>query len=615
MIHYVAIAGVPDVVERVRPLLRSALRDTAYMVGNDLEAADPAGTWAVSAVECADPMVSERMVIRDGSFTVFNGATTAARGSQSELSEGVFRAFSSGGASAITDLLRGVYNFVGATPEHGLEASSDFSAFAPLYWGQGEVAVFSNRSSTVRAVIGEQGWDVDAMAWLFGIGVLAGEATSAKGARRLLPHQIARVAPGQSRVVIEDTPGVWPATASTVRDDLTSEEWDAVTEDLVAGCRSLSTVDARLRINLTGGKDSRLVLSLLKAADLGDQVRAETRGLPNNPEVEAAAEVARVAGVEHRRVGPALPKASDAAPPPPVFDAEKIWRRIRQASYRFDALLVPWGGVSPLAPLKGTVVHLAGFLGEYYRGPAGADHQFRHGVPSDLDELASKLFNFKQKHDPLGLLRPEVVERHRTWVREWTRRTSGVVRHDLLPMRFYIDYRSGNWTGPMGQFTPGRIDINPLASEVAVSKVFESAPDVANTGRFHYEVMRRAAPELVSVPFLGDTWPEEIAASSHLDLPREAMKTTVAPTPRNLHTWQWQFLDQESEAIEALFAEAASTELSEVCDMKQLRVAARRKGDFKKITEAKSVMAAVGMSLTLLGRGEPVLDEPLTPPR
>jgi hypothetical protein len=67
--------------------------------------------------------------------------------------------------------------------------------------------------------------------------------------------------------------------------------------------------------------------------------------------------------------------------------------------------------------------------------------------------------------------------------------------------------------------------------------------------------------------------------------------------------------------MDELFAEAASTELAEVCDVAKLRKAARRAGELKKTSEVKALLSGICLSLTLLGRTEPVLDEPLSPPR
>lgn len=615
MIHYVVVAGPSDAVARARPRLRSALRDTSYMAGTELDAVDPDGCWAVAAVECADPLVSERLVARDGAFTVFNGSATAAHGTQQELSERTFRAFTLGGVSAAGKQLRGMYNFVGGSPTRGVEATTDFSALNPMYWGEGEVAVFSNRSSTVRAVLGEGGWNVGSMAWLLSLSLLMGEEMPARGVRYLLPHQVARVAPGEARVKIEESRSVWPDPTLPLRDNLTPAEWDLVTDDLVRGCRSLGSLDHRLRLNLTGGKDSRLVLALFKAAGLEDNVFTVTHGLPDNPEVEVAAEVARVAGYEHRRHGPPAPKPTDEQRVPASPDFAVIWRRLAQAAYRFDAMVCPWDGLSPLAPLRSTNLEVKGFAGEYYKGPEGADPQFRKGIPSTAAEMAEKLVNFKQAFDPLSILHPEVADRQKDWIRGWTMRTAETLHLDLIPMRMYFDYRMPSWSGPMAQYTPGRININPLASAFTLAKVFECSAEVTNSGRFHYEIMKRAAPELVTVPFLGDTWSEQVAATSEFDLPRKPFPTTVELTPQVLTSWKWEFMASQESAMDELFAEAASTELAEVCDVAKLRKAARRAGELKKTSEVKALLSGICLSLTLLGRTEPVLDEPLSPPR
>ena len=54
--------------------------------------------------------------------------------------------------------------------------------------------------------------------------------------------------------------------------------------------------------------------------------------------------------------------------------------------------------------------------------------------------------------------------------------------------------------------------------------------------------MRRAAPDLVAVPFLRDTWPEPVRATSTIDLPSQPYTTTVAPSARTLTGWQFPFL-------------------------------------------------------------------------
>jgi hypothetical protein len=123
--------------------------------------------------------------------------------------------------------------------------------------------------------------------------------------------------------------------------------------------------------------------------------------------------------------------------------------------------------------------------------------------------------------------------------------------------------------------------------------------------------MRRAAPELVVVPFLDDVWSDEIAASSPIDLPRAPYPTAVQPTKRAIRQTHkgWPLLDSDGRAIAQLFRDAARhTEMSSICDMRRLRRMARRSSQLTRMAAIKELFSAIGVALALLDRAEPVLD-------
>jgi hypothetical protein len=142
---------------------------------------------------------------------------------------------------------------------------------------------------------------------------------------------------------------------------LTDAEWDEVVDALVSNFSALRTLPELPYLRLTGGKDSRLSLSLLKAAGLSDGLVTVTTGSEESPEVECAAEVARISGVEHRRIGP--PAATDARPA--EFDPATIWRRIRQHTYRYEGAVSQWDGMNDR--LDQTTINVTGFGGELYK--------------------------------------------------------------------------------------------------------------------------------------------------------------------------------------------------------------------------------------------------------
>ena len=153
--------------------------------------------------------------------------------------------------------------------------------------------------------------------------------------------------------------------------------------------------------------------------------------------------------------------------------------------------------------------------------------------------------------------------------------------------------------------------MNPLLLPVAARKNLELSLEVRSSERFHFEIMRRAAPELVVVPFLNDVWAPEIAADFEIELPREPFPTAIEASAHTLKAWQWRFLEHEGKAIASVFKDAdRSTDMSTICDMRKLRRRARRAGELERVIDAKAVLSAIVVSLALLGQAESVLDHP-----
>jgi hypothetical protein len=136
----------------------------------------------------------------------------------------------------------------------------------------------------------------------------------------------------------------------------------------------------------------------------------------------------------------------------------------------------------------------------------------------------------------------------------------------------------------------------------------ELVPKARSSDRFHFEVIRRAAPELLAVPFVGDVWDEGVVARSTVELPREPWPTAVEPTRKVLARPKWDFLDHERRRIDRVFADARrQTDLGSICDVRKLRWKLRRSEKLL-APGAKQLYSALGVSLALLGRQDPAID-------
>ena len=218
--------------------------------------------------------------------------------------------------------------------------------------------------------------------------------------------------------------------------------------------------------------------------------------------------------------------------------------------------------------------------------------------------------DYHQQHDPLGVLRSNETEFQAAWLRNWVYDNARRVRFDLLPEKFYVDYRLGHWNGPLGQANPVDISLNPLLSRAVAMKYMELSPRARATDRLHFEVIHRTAPELLEVPILNDVWVPALANNAAVELPTEPFPSEMPVSARTLRSRRWDFLATERATIERVFDDAdRHTEMAAICDMEKLKAVVRRQDDLRNI-ELKAVESSLAVALALLGRAEPVLDRP-----
>jgi len=619
MIYFVVVCGTPAAVARIAPLLLDSLDATRLIDGERMERAGASGNWAAAAISQPDPICASRLASDGDALVVFNGAAFATDGDHQDLALQLLRTYRSSGSDAVAARLSGTYNFVGVAHESGLRAFHDFSGLSPLYWYQGDgFAVFSNRSQSVAHAVGSRGWSADALAWVVGHGGnLFDEHMPANDVRYVPPGYVAGADWARGHVRVErSATWMWPPPSDDLgRDNLSPSEWDDVTNSLVSQLRRLPPIDG-LRLGISGGKDSRLCLALVKAAGLEDRITTYTNGGPDKPEVRLARAVAIAAGFEHDD------KSQPDAPAPAKRPAVGIWHQLQQNITRYEGIVGAWSALQN--PTDPPFVNIKGWGGELYR--RGNEKDFRKKQSSHSGEVQASFVKTHRAMDLLGIMAPERAKRHAAWLEDWVERNAEQVRIDLLPEKFYVDFRLGHWSGPNLQCAPQRVNINPLALQLAAVKNFELSQRARIAERFHFEVMRRAAPELVALPFHDDAWSREVAADSPIALPTEsrigrglavarrplgAARRTLAPWTLGRPTSQnrgWRLLEKERAAILELFdAAARETDMGAVYDLDRLRNLVRGDKTIGGRSASNQMVNTIGVALTLLGRAEPVM--------
>lgn len=588
LIFFSMISGEPDTVrkafERTRERIEAAV---PFVDGTKHQHLASTGRWAVVAYGSPDPLADQRLIMLPSGCVVINGPLLSFDGHKGQAAiTAVAQALSSEPIESVYERMAGSFAVGGYLQRHGHFGFSDFSGITPNYWASADgLTVVGNKPSVVGLALPAIRQDRQALSWLVGHANVFGSATPVQGVEQIEPETLISARHGQ-KAWRGSLPSVWPDRSEHLVDDLTTAEWDEITEHLVSNTRdSLSYFD-NPSLALTGGKDSRLVLALTCAASDLQSIETFTNGHRDNPDVETAEFIAKQIGVKHRVNVPSQAAASAAA---------KVWDLLPLHTARFDGLICPWDGLTP--DLRGTSMAFTGFGGELYRG-SHAKAMVKKPLAT-IGEAQVAWRDYHQPFDPLGILRGGYVSYQHEWVAEWVGQNPSHL--SVLPEKFYVENRLGRSSGPLMQNTPGRIKIAPLLSMKAARLFFKlsKAPRVGEV--LNYEVMRRTKPELNMIPFLKQTWSPEVM-KRNADLPKTSYQTISAATSKSVAPRQFDFVSHEADNIqEYLRKAAAQTDIDSILDVDRAVKAIRDPAEMSVTVKAKAIFSSLAIAHRLLG--------------
>ena len=547
------------------------------------------GRWFVVACGVPDPLFRNRVRITPRGALAINGPALRLEGHEDHGDEMLDRALEvaeSRGTDQLYCDLVGSYAIGSISQREGMVALSSHDGMYPVYYtvGEGYCAV-SNRATTL-AKLTDAAPNTRAMAWLVATGNVFGPETAFRGVDKVEPGEFVAARLGTRSLARKRfSKTIWPDPDRTATEEnLSSDDWDAVTKTLVKNMQATGDErrTTRMNLGLTGGKDSRLVLALASAAGMSNQLRIFTTGLPSWGDPMIAADVCRTLGVPHELVTPR--QVGGQVPTKP-------WSDLRVHVSRYEGLVSPWDGPGPRV-IRGSSVKLEGFGGELFRGSHAA--QFRKRLPTSVDGMQHAFIDYHQPFDPAGALRPEVSHELMNWLFEWVSHTSKFVRLDTLPEKFYVDYRLGHWNGPLGQNVPGQVRISPLVDANCAANLLRLRPDARGMERFHYEVMRRTAPEILHIPFYNDAWDERL-----VEVMGNATRYAFGKT-ETAKGWQFDFAETQRESVACLLRRAADRGLSEIVDIGAAVRWTLSEDSKRGVVAIKTLLSLAAVSLMLL---------------
>ena len=361
-------------------------------------------------------------------------------------------------------------------------------------------AVFSSRAAIAAWLAAPKGHtprrDPVGIGWLGFAGVILDDVTGFEGVRLL--RQCARIELDESgNHVVRSAvhPAHWypelvaPEEAAAIaRQDLEAE----------VGAISEMTVGPILA-DLTGGKDSRMILAAMLSAGVADRYRFSTAGPPDLPDVRIADQLVGMFGLTRARP---LPLPTTEAERWRVCEREDDLGVDRRFVFGTSGMCTLWSAERINVP--SVEVKLNGVGGEpwYTNYPAS-------GKLARLDQFHGWLYA-GQKIGHAGLVAAEARAHYESVIADMAEQLcEGSRTPQDAVNKYYLRVRMRRWFGTLLE-VDRRNRVLPLFSAPAIAAAFGLGSHWRHAQFLPYSVMAATDPRLVTTPFAADVWPKAL---------------------------------------------------------------------------------------------------------
>lgn len=342
--------------------------------------------------------------------------------------------------------------------------------------------------------------DVLGVGWLAYCGYVMGHRSGYAGVD-VVPFGV-QAAVSPSGISLQEVAPLWRAIPEGDPGTLLDE----VYAGMVTSIRGALSFPVERRVaELTGGKDSRLILALLLAEGLSGQFEFRTFGGDTLPDVMIARQLAVEFGLRHE-TGPDGERRQRARDRQERLAAAHPGTSMRELQLRAD--VGAWAGmrnawqIEGAAPPRGDRVTLNGLYGESLATNFATTTRLRNHAE------VRQLLLVDMKFGAARLLQPDVLEmyRHEQMALAYHAFSFEAAPQDIIDGMF-LRQRMRRWFG-MTQEADELTHVYPLHSQLAVRLAFSIGARDRHAGWLHQRLFERAWPSLARKPFARGGWPE-----------------------------------------------------------------------------------------------------------
>lgn len=402
-------------------------------------------------------------------------------------------------AEALLDSLHGEFSLLYFDGRR-MQIRSNLGGSHPIFYAVTEDFIaLTNRMALLFALPGmSRELDIRAASWMCYQGQILEDRTAFQAIRRIPPG---------SRTVLTPEGGltITPPRYGDIIDEAKSEEFEANPVGCLAGLaeRILDYMwgvgefyrELPFSLPLSGGRDSRLVLSLLHKAGMVPRIgEIYTNGPHYSPDVLSAKLVTETVGFSPHVINqPAIMASADP------YSA----REVATIVHLTDGLISLYDAAS--FPRLQPYIRIAGSQDVLH------DNYFVDCDQHDLGRFLEEIFH-NHFHDPVKLLRSGVREQVMQAYGDIFRayHGEGTPVGDLGYL-YMLRQRNANWTGVMYNYLRlGGPTCNPLLHGDIYRTFFSLPLKAKHAEALHFLIMHLCCPELTALPFANIRWRDDL---------------------------------------------------------------------------------------------------------
>lgn len=357
----------------------------------------------------------------------------------------------------------------------------------PLYVAEGQDVIVLSTSARIAHAVSNQRPEAppeQALLGLSGPGYMISDETPFPGVRAV---------PADNQIVVDSRGVTVSRLPRPAIDDQTPlpEVVEAVCQELLAAAEFHARRGEASLCQVTGGKDSRLVLAAL--AHVGANTTAITNGFPEHPDVLVGRRVAEALAVPHEVETPVV-KSDSRSASMQVDPRSQAFRTLTAA----ESMLTAYEVLDPEGDKYRRDTIMGGHGGELLRGGFGYRLKRMDGALA-LRRLDLVALPHAKLLAERGLALAD------TLLASWRERIQDSPERALAD--FYLIYRSGRWRSVSHSAESIRHpNLSLLADNQVVRLGMATSQQRTWNEQLFFMVMERIAPGLAKIPFFRSRW-------------------------------------------------------------------------------------------------------------